>query len=63
MRPRDIVVIFTDGGIFDMDNNETRLAFDRVASKSSVALFLSTQVVFDISRWIVLKIDLLGERK
>jgi predicted metal-dependent peptidase len=51
MRPRDIVVVLTDGEIWDIDEADTRRLFSEVASKSSVSILASTHRTLDIPLW------------
>jgi len=56
MRPRDIVVVFTDGYIYDIDDNTTRALFSEVASKSSVSIFLTSDMEHKIEGWQTIRI-------
>jgi predicted metal-dependent peptidase len=60
MKPRDIVVLFTDGDIFDLDNEATKDALNAVAARSAVALFMTTHTKHNFPRWLTIKIDLHG---
>lgn len=57
MRPRDIVVVLTDGYIWDIDEDETKSLLSTVASKSSVAVFASTGRTYEIPPWISIRIE------
>ena len=58
MRPGDLVVIITDGHIFDLDDEETQSALRAVAKKSGVAIFASNDKLPDIPRgWRKIKIE------
>jgi len=56
MRPKDIVVILTDGEIWDIDEAETRRLFSEVASKSSVSILASTHRTLEIPMWHFVKV-------
>jgi predicted metal-dependent peptidase len=52
MRRNDIVVVITDGMIFDMEKNETQRMLEEAASKSASAVFASTVELPELpSRW------------
>lgn len=57
MRPRDIVVILTDGEIWDVDEAETRRLFSEVASKASVSIFASTHRTLEIPMWHFVRVE------
>ena len=57
MKPNDIVIVLTDGEIFDIDSEEVKRAMYDVALKSSVALFVYTDRAHDIKGWRSIKLD------
>jgi predicted metal-dependent peptidase len=56
MKPRDIVVVLTDGEIWDVDEDETRRLFSEVASKASVSILASTHRTLEIPIWHFVKV-------
>jgi predicted metal-dependent peptidase len=56
MKSKDIVIILTDGEIYDLDEYETELLLSEIASKASVAVFVSTFRKVDIPGWRFVKI-------
>lgn len=58
MRLRDIVVVLTDGEIWDIDKAETRRLFSEVASKSSVSILASTHRTLEIPIWHFVKVSI-----
>jgi len=57
MKVKDIIVVLTDGEIFDLDEPETQILFDEVATKASVAVFVSAYRVVNIPRWRFVKLS------
>jgi len=57
MKFRDIVVVFSDFEIFDLDKKETKELLLSVASKSSVAIGLSTHRDVELPGWRFIKIE------
>jgi predicted metal-dependent peptidase len=57
MRLRDIVVVLTDGEIYDMSSDETVRLFGEVGSRASVAVFCSTHREHDIPGWHFVKVE------
>ena len=43
MKPQDIVVVFTDGEIYDITESETKSLMNQVAFKAAAAVFATTQ--------------------
>ena len=58
MRSRDVVVIFTDGDVYDMNDAKTRALFEQVAARSSAALFMTTHTEHEITRWVTVKVTI-----
>jgi predicted metal-dependent peptidase len=58
MKSRDIVVIFTDGEIYDLDEGKTKQMFSKVRSKSSASIFLTTSREHVIPGWEVIKVEI-----
>jgi len=56
MKPRDLVVVFTDGDIFDIETERVKQLFNRIASKASVAIFLTTHREHHIPGWKTIKL-------
>jgi len=54
MRRKDIVVVFTDGEIYDAA--EARILFAEVASKATVSIFATTHRELEIPSWHVVKV-------
>ena len=54
MRRKDIVVVFTDGEIYDAE--ESNVLFAEVASKASVSIFATTHRELEIPSWHVVKV-------
>jgi len=54
MRRRDIVVVFTDGEIYDAE--EAGILFAEVAAKATVSVFATTHRELDIPSWRVVKV-------
>jgi len=52
----EIIVIFTDGDILDIDDNEVRFMLSRLASMSSLAVWATTDKEIDVTSWINLRI-------
>lgn len=57
MKPKDIVVVLTDGDIFDVDKKETTFLFSSVAHKATTAVICSTHTLPDVSGWETIKIE------
>ena len=63
MRPRDIVVVITDGYIYDLGDREVSELFTSIASRSAVAIFCTTNRIPQQpdelpDSWRVVKIDI-----
>lgn len=60
MRPKDIVIILTDGMIWDIVDetsvDETKVLFAEVASKASVSVFATTRREHVIPSWHIVKV-------
>jgi len=56
MRLRDIVVVFTDGEIFDINESQTRRLLAEVAAKASASVFATTHREHTINRWTLVKV-------
>jgi len=56
MRLRDIVVVFTDGEIFDISEDYTKRLLAEVAAKASVSVFATTHREHEIDRWVLVKV-------
>ena len=52
----DIVVILTDGYIYDLDNDRTKQLLSTIARKASVCIFGTTKKEEEIAGWITVKI-------
>jgi len=48
----EIIVIFTDGDIFDIDDDEVRFMLSRLASMASLAVWGTTGQEIDVTRWV-----------
>jgi hypothetical protein len=57
MRPRDLVAVFTDGDIYDLEQEDTKQLFSAVASKAGVAVLVSTHREVDIPMWRFVKLE------
>lgn len=57
MKLRDIVVVLTDGEIFDMGKEETKDLFSLIASKASTAIFVTTAKEHDLDLWHVVRLE------
>ncbi len=57
MKPTDIVVVLTDGDIFDVDKEETDFLFSSVAHKANTAVICSTHTLPEVSGWETIKIE------
>ncbi len=57
MRPRDVVVVVTDGHIWDMDERETKELLAQVASKSGTAIFCYHDREHQIPGWVSVKLE------
>jgi len=57
MKMRDIVIILTDGIISDLDEPNTQMLFDDIATKASAAIFVSTHNVVNIPKWRFTKLS------
>ncbi|MEM2447885.1 MAG: hypothetical protein QXT14_02905 [Candidatus Bathyarchaeia archaeon] len=57
MRLRDAVVVLTDGEIYDIDRDGTRRLLSDVASRASVAVFVSTRRELNIPGWRFVKME------
>jgi predicted metal-dependent peptidase len=51
MKPRDMVVVLTDGHIYDLDDDITKGLFADMAHKASVAVLCSTSAKVEIPNW------------
>lgn len=58
MKPRDIVIVFTDGYISDIDEGNIRRTMYEVASKASATIFCTTGQKHDIEKWETIDIDI-----
>lgn len=54
----DILVVLTDGCIFDIDQEEVKNLMVRLAERASVAIFTYTQTEQKIPKWISIKLEL-----
>lgn len=57
MRTMDIVVVFTDGYIYDINDDNTRELFEKVAMKSSKSILVTTGEEHIIPRWVTIKLQ------
>ncbi len=57
MKPTDIVVVLTDGDIFDVDKEETDFLFSSVAHKATTAVICSTHTLPEVQGWETIKIE------
>lgn len=58
MKLGDMVIILTDGCIFDIDNPDTKELFKKVGQKSIIAIFATIQVQIDLPlKWKRIKIE------
>lgn len=57
MKPTDIVVVLTDGDIFDVNKEETSFLFNSVAHKANTAVICSTHTFLEVSGWETIKIE------
>jgi len=57
MRLRDAVVVLTDGEICDIDRDDTKRLLSDVASRASVAVFVSTRRELNILGWRFVKME------
>jgi len=57
MRPRDLVAVFTDGEIYDLEDEDTKQLFSAVASKAGVAVLVSTHREVEIPMWRFVKLE------
>lgn len=57
MKPTDIVVVLTDGDIFDVDKEETDFLFSSVAHRATTAVICSTHTLPEVSGWESIKIE------
>ncbi|MFO7968309.1 MAG: VWA-like domain-containing protein [Archaeoglobaceae archaeon] len=57
MKPTDIVVVLTDGDIFDVDKEETDFLFSSVAHKATTAVICSTHTLPQVTGWETIKIE------
>jgi hypothetical protein len=51
MKPRDIVVVLTDGHMYDLNEDITQGLFADIAHKASVAVLCSTSAKVEIPNW------------
>lgn len=58
MKRLDIVVVFTDGDIYDIEKEEVKDYLSNVASKASATVFLTTSREHNIPRWDMIKIEI-----
>ena len=56
MKNKDIVVVFTDGEIWDISDPNTQMLFEQVASKASVAVFATTLKEHELKGWRTIRI-------
>ncbi|MEM2618252.1 MAG: VWA domain-containing protein [Candidatus Hadarchaeales archaeon] len=56
MRPQDVVVVLSDGYIYDWDEAETRALLRKVASRAAKAIFLTTGEEKGHPGWITLRL-------
>jgi len=57
MKPKDVVAVFTDGEIYDLESGETKQLFSSVASKAGVAVMVSTNREVEIPMWRFVKLE------
>jgi hypothetical protein len=57
MKRKDIVVIFTDGYIDDIEKKNTLEMLDRIRAKASASIFLTTDKEHKIKGWETIKIS------
>ncbi|MFP3909307.1 MAG: DUF2201 family putative metallopeptidase [Archaeoglobaceae archaeon] len=57
MKPTDIVVVLTDGDIFDTNKEDTRYLFSMVAHKATTAVICSTHTLIEVAGWETIKIE------
>jgi predicted metal-dependent peptidase len=57
MRANDMVVVLTDGEIYDLDDPATMKLFSDVSSKSSVSVFVSTCRKVSIPGWRFIELE------
>jgi len=58
MRHGDVVIVFTDGYIYDLDNPDTKQEFEKVLRKSSVGVFATTGQLLNSGGWVNIKIKI-----
>jgi transcription elongation factor Elf1 len=56
MKMRDLVVVMSDGQIWDIDYQRTQELLRKVASKASVAIFVTTHTEPKLEGWQIIKI-------
>jgi len=57
MKSRDIVVVFSDMDIWDLNEAETQRKFSEVASKAAVAILCSTDKEVELEGWRYVKLE------
>jgi len=60
MKYKDVVLVLTDGAIYDLDKPEVRQLFARLASRASVCGFLTIDAEPQIDRWRVINLRARG---
>lgn len=59
MKLGDLVIVLTDGHIFDLNNPKTKISFEQVGQKSSAAIFATIKKEIDLPpKWKRIKIEL-----
>jgi len=62
MKPRDIVIVFTDGYIGDIKTGSVNNIMSKIASKASATIFCTTGQEHEIEKWETIKIEI-GENR
>ena len=57
MRLNDMVVILSDGDIYDLESDETKELFSNIAKRSSVSVFVSTHREVNIPGWRFIRLE------
>jgi Mg-chelatase subunit ChlD len=57
MRLNDMVVILSDGDIYDLEKDETKELFSNIAKRSSVSVFVSTHREVNIPGWRFIRLE------
>lgn len=58
MKPKDIVVLFTDGDIYDLGTSDAINLLSAIAYKSGVSILMTTSTIHNFPGWITIKVDL-----